>query len=122
MRKFDYEKDDRLTLWPTHLKYIFDTTDPKASRTVFISTYDTMSERCLDDRAEIDKETGKEKTVIFNKWAGVFRIIAMDEGHRLRHPGTRGAKMIKTFQAEVFWFITATPTVNSPLVRIPVLV
>ena len=51
-----------------------------------------------------------------SKRKGVFRVIIFEEDHRLRHPWTKAYEAIKTLQAEVHWFLTATSIVNNSLI------
>ena len=51
--------------WPEHLRYVFDTEDPRASRTVFVTPWDTHKERTMDTdwvpTTKKSKETPKQE-------------------------------------------------------------
>lgn len=51
-----------------------------------------------------------------SKWEGIFHLVVLDEGHKLRHWWMRTYAVVKGLRASVHWFLTATPIVNSSLV------
>lgn len=101
--------------WPKHLRYIFDLTNPKASQTIILSSYDTFAQRTLKVTKQ-QKRNGQYKKVYTSSWQGVFDIVIMDEGHKLRHPFTKTYASIKMLKANVHWFLTATPVINDSMV------
>lgn len=104
-----------LTLWPRHLQYIFDKTDRNAAATVVISTYETFASRTIE-QSEVARPGKKPKVQYNSKWPDVFGTLLLDEGHKLRHYWTRIYAAVKGLNADVHWFLTATPVVNSSLV------
>lgn len=101
--------------WPKHLRYIFDPTNPKASQTIILSSYDTFAQRTLKVTKQ-QKRNGQYKKIYTSSWQGVFDIVIMDEGHKLRHPFTKTYASIKMLKANVHWFLTATPVINDSMV------
>ena len=105
----------RLRHWPAKLEYIFDPNKPAASRTIVLSTYDTFTARTLVE-TEIPQEGKKPETVYSSKWSGIFRVVILDEGHELRHPWTKSYHAVKNLNADIHWFLTATPVINGSVV------
>lgn len=124
-----------LDQWPPDLEYVFDTKDPRASKTVIITPYDTHKERTLmttwkkTKKAKVDKgdeqAKGKrkkhydEEPIFESKWRGRYSLVIADEGHRIRHPDTKTFASISKLEAPVNWFLSATPVMNSFKVRVP---
>ena len=97
------EAPKSLDNWPERLKYIFDTKDPRAAMTVFVTPNDTHKDRTVDTayKKTKDKDTDKsskgnsskdksnkakkrhghdEEPVFTSRWAGHFSLTINDEG------------------------------------------
>jgi hypothetical protein len=74
--------------WPDKFNYIFDPNDSKASKTVMLSTYDTFASRTIITTME-KRDKKKDRKRYVSKWNGVFNMVFLDEGHKLRHHGLR---------------------------------
>lgn len=113
-----------LSQWPEHLKYVFDTQDPRASRTLFMVPYETWTIRSLEKGWEEPNETNKwqaewsddhQKDMIVKyttRFQDVFGAVICDEGHRLRHDFTNLHVSVEGLKSPVNWFLTATPQLN----------
>ncbi|KAL1623787.1 hypothetical protein SLS54_004248 [Diplodia seriata] len=113
-----------LEQWPKNLRYVFDRTDPRASRTVILCPYDTWVARSLttfweeptdDNRREARyvRKLRKEMVPRYeSKWEGVFSLSLSDEAHRLRHEDTLTHRSVKLLRSPVNWLLTATPQLN----------
>lgn len=108
-----------LSKWPRALRYVFDKTDPRASRTVILSSYETFASRTLTTILE-QIPGRKDKTIYRSNWNGVFECAILDEGHKLRHPWTKTYAAVKGLSVDTHWFLTATPVVNSSLVGLTI--
>ena len=100
-------------LWPSHLCYIFDTADPKASRAVVLSTYDTFVQRTIITTWKPKVEYKPLKKTYVSKWANVIGTAILDKRHKLCHQTTQLYVAVKLLAADSHWFLTATPIVNS---------
>ena len=118
--------------WPSHLDYVFDKTNPKASRTIILGPYTTMRARLINVE-EISSASRKKHGKApwpahwcFNKKKRGFRIFHIDpfwedkisltmsdEGHLTRNDKTQLHWMLRRLNAETNWYLTATPMVNS---------
>lgn len=124
------EAPKNLDQWPEDLRYVFDTTDPRASRTVIVSPYDTHKDRTVmvkwvmktkgvRGHKKRSKRKHRDEVAKFtSRWKGIFAMVICDEGHRIRHVETKTYASIKLLEASINWFLTATPIMNSSLVRI----
>ena len=128
------EAPKSLDNWPERLKYVFDTKDPRAAMTVFVTPYDTHKDRTVDtaykktkdkDTASKDKSSKAKKRhghdeepVFTSRWAGRFSLTINDEGHRLRHTMTKTFASVYQLRAPINWLLTATPVMNSLMVRV----
>lgn len=122
------EAPHTLNRWPQHLKYVFDHQDPKASRTVILSTYDTHAERSIKTTFRKPKigeshlvhwmESEKKFVVpvYSSHLENVLRAVILDEGHRARNPLTKLHQSVAQLRSPVHWFLTATPIINDNLV------
>ncbi|KAL8841352.1 MAG: hypothetical protein Q9170_000983 [Blastenia crenularia] len=136
------EAPEKLDNWPAHLRYVFDTSDPRASKTIVLTPYDSHSSRTVGiewvdkhdpakkaamavpalkgkylkrEKAKMRQEAeANEKEPIFvSRWKGRFRCVILDEGHKVRHPITKLHASILLLEADINWFLTATPVINS---------
>ncbi|KAL8834745.1 MAG: hypothetical protein Q9170_003622 [Blastenia crenularia] len=137
------EAPDTLRNWPSHLKYIFDKTDPRSSKVVILTPYDSHATRTIaldwvdkkdpkrtealalpdhnsDSRERIKRERTKrpevlqsQEPIFRSKWKGIFECIWLDEGHKIRHAITRINASILLLDAPFLWVLTATPVINS---------
>lgn len=101
--------------WPPHLRYIFDKTNLATSSVVTLSSYETFSTRTVSVHIRRTKSK-KEKKTYESKWTNRFDVIILDEGHKLRHPGTKTYANIKALSADVHWFLIVTSIINNSLV------
>lgn len=124
------EAPSKVDNWPEHLRYVFDTKDPRASRTVFVTPWDTHKERTMDtDWVPTTKKSKKpqskknkkrhqdEEPVFVTRWKGFWGLLIADEAHRLRHMLTKTFVSISQLEIPVNWLPTATPVMNSLYVR-----
>jgi len=114
MRKAPHD----LSAFPQHLRYIFDKKDEKASRTVILTSYDTLAKRTLD---QIAPEEEGDPVVWLSHWDDVFGMAFLDEGHRLRHPYTKVHQAVAQIRARMNFIITGTPVQNNSLVSLATL-
>ena len=142
------EAPSKLDNWPADLKYVFDPKDPRASKVVILTPYDSHSARTVgidwvhkteevrssamalpntktkskrEKRAEMKSREGYAdcEPVFVSKWKGVFCMVILDEGHKVRHPMTKVHASILLLDASIHWFLTATPIINSAYVSTP---
>jgi SNF2 family DNA or RNA helicase len=106
---------EKLSHWPKNLCYVFDTSNPQSAKTILLSTYDTFASRTLNTVFE-KREGKKDRKRYMSKWKNIFNVVILDEGHKLRHPWTKIYAAVKGLMAEIHWFLTATPVVNSSVV------
>ncbi|KAL8976770.1 MAG: hypothetical protein Q9205_007295 [Flavoplaca limonia] len=129
--------------WPESLRYIFDPKDPRASRVVILTPYDshvarTVAIKWVDkshpdrknalalpyrsarsrkklekERKARQKELEFQEPVFTSKWKDVFESVWLDEGHRIRHAMTKTNASILLLNCKIAWSITATPNINS---------
>ena len=132
------EAPEKLDNWPDHLNYIFDTTDPRASRAVILTPYDSHAARTIrtewrekpqqakkssssaagpDVATKKPKKKKGQEPLYFSRWHGRFQIVLCDEGHKIRHPSTKVHASIAQLQAPINWLLTATPIMNTSMVR-----
>ena len=101
--------------WSKHLHYIFDLTNLKALQTIFLSSYDTFTQRTL--RVTKQKKTNsKYKKVYTFQWERVFNVVMMNEDHKLQHLFTKTYASIKMLKVKVHWFLTVTSVINDSIV------
>ncbi|KAL8646788.1 MAG: hypothetical protein Q9210_005932 [Variospora velana] len=135
--------------WPEHLRYIFDPADPRASRAVILTPYDSHMARTVGlvwvdkDSAERKealalpdqtfksrkklrqekkaraKELYHQEPIFVSRWKGIFEFVWLDEGHRIRHAITKTHASILLLEARTHWLITATIQINSSFVSQP---
>ena len=105
------EAPAKTTHWPKHLRFVFDRQNPKACYVVLLSSYETFAARTLITHNKVVKN--RVKKTFESKWADVFRVVLLDEGHRLRHSNTKTYASVSLLNADVHWFLTATPVINS---------
>ena len=139
------ETPSKLDNWPADLKYVFEQNNPKASRTVILTPYDSHSARTVGiewvhksdpvrknaltlpntkSRSKKKKRNAmreQERTedaepVFVSKWKGIFDLVLLDEGHKVRHVMTKIHASILLLEAATHWFLTATPIINSAYV------
>ena len=101
-----------ITLWPAHLRYIFDHTDPRASQVVILSSYDTFATRTVQVVKKKNADGTRTRKIFTSSWSEVFATVVLDEGHKLRNPRTKIYASIKALAVDVLWFLTATPVMN----------
>lgn len=83
--------------WPQHLRYVFDFTDAKLSRTVILSSYETFAGRTITTTCK--KRPGRhDKKSFESKWKSIIGIAVMDEGHKLRHQWTISMQQSKNWE------------------------
>jgi SNF2 family DNA or RNA helicase len=114
------EAPGNLKNWPSHLRYVFDRKDPRASKTVILVSYETWADRSVTvariKNTELQDELhgkSKPRRVYTSKWKNVFSMVCADEGHKLRHPWTKVHASVLQLHAQYHWFLSATPVVNS---------
>ncbi|KAF2166007.1 hypothetical protein M409DRAFT_23735 [Zasmidium cellare ATCC 36951] len=124
--------------FPTGLQYVFDNTDPRASRALFVAPYKTWLKRVVDLsdaplllqdvrplrdncmtvklNADEKEKLGREEIVrMFTcpKWQNVMVGMAMcDEGHTIRNPTTHMHWSVRGLHAKKNWLLTATPVIQ----------
>lgn len=103
------EAPGKLDNWPSHLRYVFDKTDSRASRTVVLTSFESFGARTTTTEPDPMKEGA---TVYVSHWVGIFIAIFLDEGHRIRHQGTRLNQSIVQLGAPASFVLTATPVIN----------
>jgi SNF2 family DNA or RNA helicase len=109
------EAPHKLTNWPAHLRYVFDKSNKAASNVVILTSYDTWASRTLQTKRSITKG-GRQKKTFESRWANVIGPLLLDEGHKLRHRRTKIYASVRQLNAEIIWFLTATPVINDSLV------
>ena len=132
--------------WPQILRYTFDPKDPRASKVVILTPYNshvarTVAVQWVDKnhadrknalalpyrntkfRKTLENERKARKTdlryqepIFTSKWKDVFESVWLDEGHRIRHAMTKTNASILLLNCKIAWNITATPTINSSFV------
>ena len=102
--------------FPAHLKYIFTATDSRSSKVVVLTSYETLGRRTLASTKTFN-DKGEEIQVFHSRWEGIFEVVLLDEGHKLRHTWTRLYAGVKELKANVHWFLTGTPIQNDAKVR-----
>lgn len=129
----------KLDNWPAHLRYIFDHTNPEASKAVIISPFDSHSGRTMNTvwtastsgvrtkkkrsarqaiaKTKDRKDHPGEEPLFVTKWRGRFGVVLCDEGHKIRHIVTKIHASIHQLEAKVNWLLTATPIMNTSMVR-----
>ena len=130
----------KLDNWPAHLRYIFDPANPQASKAVIVSPFDSHSGRTIETVWTARVRTNKkgsaahravaktkrrqdpedhldEEPEFVTKWKGRFGVVLCDEGHKVRHVMTKLHASLHQLEAKVNWFLTATPIMNSSMVR-----
>ena len=100
-------------LWPSHFCYISDTADPRVSRAVVLSTYDTFARQTIITIWKLKAEYKPPKKTYVLKWANVIGTAILDKKHKLCHQTTQLYAAVKLLAADLHWFLTATPIVNS---------
>jgi SNF2 family DNA or RNA helicase len=103
-----------MSLWGDKA-YVFDKTNPKASKVVILTTYDTFTKRSVIKIRK--KGEPKSKTHFKSRFSDHFAVVMLDEGHKVRHVTTQYWASIKKLNAPINFFLTATPVVNAPDVR-----
>ena len=98
------------------LSYIWDIEDPKASRAILLTSYDTWQARTL--RSSLVKSRSSDGQLVeeihyHSAYKGAFALVIMDEGHRLRNRETKAHIAVRELECEYHWFITATPSINN---------
>ncbi|KAK3623405.1 hypothetical protein LTR56_010401 [Elasticomyces elasticus] len=114
--------------WPEDLRYIFDKTDRKASRTIILTSYSTWRTRTVKSHEsgvqkrkkedlgwdEIKEGPGRIVRHVVEHWVDKFAMVLLDEGHVIRNDQAQMHWMIRRLRAPINWFLTATPHINSP--------
>jgi hypothetical protein len=136
IRRFEYVERaairDPKKHWPVDLDYVFDTKNPKASKTIILGPYTTMRARMINVE-EISgqrrrkhgkapwpqewcydkKKRGFRAFHIDPFWKGRISLTMSDEGHQTRNEKTQLHWMLRRLNADTNWYLTATPMVNS---------
>jgi hypothetical protein len=134
-KRFSYVKRaevcDPQNKWPSHLDYIFNKADPKASRTIILGPYTTVRKRLVEittvtkTQQELhgkapwpekwchDPETKSFRIFDVPFWKGKLSILFGDEGHQARNDKRQLHWMVRELEAPVNWLLSATPMVNS---------
>ncbi|KAK4935412.1 DNA repair protein rad16 [Elasticomyces elasticus] len=86
------------------LRYLFDHSDPQASRAVILSSLPSFR-----DRAGIAVEDEDKKSVYYSNQFG------KDEGHLAKNPATKLSKVIRLLEPICFWILTGTPMPNEAI-------
>lgn len=122
------EAPHKLENWPDHLRYVFNTDDPRASKVVIVSPFDCHSARTMDvtyrrrarravaSRIEAHKGHQGEVQVFTTKWKGRFSVVSSDEGYRVRHVITKIHASIEQLEAKIHWILTVTPVMNTLMI------
>ncbi|MCJ1260140.1 hypothetical protein MMC24_007980 [Lignoscripta atroalba] len=58
---------------------------------------------------------GKWQKVFTSRWVSIFKVVILDEGHKLRHPWMKLHVSVYQLDALVHWFLTATLITNDAL-------
>ena len=72
----------------------------------------------LVNRISRRKRHFDEELVFTTRWKNIFIMTILDEGHRLRHLSTKTYASIIQLEAIIDGLFTATPGMNTPLVRL----
>ena len=104
-----------LANWPQHLRAMFDSKNPQASRTILLTSYETWAARSMSVKKRKTKK-GKWQKVFTSRWVSIFKVVILDEGHKLRHPWMKLHVSVYQLNALVHWFLTATLITNDALV------
>ena len=78
-----------------------------------------ITERQAKSRTKRRGRHHDEEPIFKTKWKGCFGIVICDEGHHIRHVHTKIHASMTQLEAKVYWFLTATPIMNTALVGIP---
>lgn len=118
-------------LWPAKLRYIFDRTDAKNCRTIYLTSYETHVTRSLwqeekthpaipyspplfdDKRKEAFKSEEWVEVIDHSHLKDVFSIAISDEATKVKTPGGRRHVATRLLCASRLIFATATPMHNT---------
>ncbi|KAI9782077.1 MAG: hypothetical protein M1839_005423 [Geoglossum umbratile] len=104
--------------FPQRWTFLFDTQDPRASKTILLTSYDTHAERSIIEELLPSTKRRKNDGAEYryrSRMKDLFAMVILDEGHRMRNTYTKTWASISLLHAKYHWLITATPVVNSPL-------
>lgn len=76
---------------------------------VVITTYGTLASEFSDVDNKVGKKVKPKKGLFSIHW----RRVALDEGHTIRSPSTKGARATCALAADSRWSLTGTPIVNN---------
>ncbi|KIV83521.1 hypothetical protein PV11_05541 [Exophiala sideris] len=95
-----------------NLRYLFDHSEPQASRAVL-----PVSQPSFRHRAGIvvEDEDNKKNVHYLNQFSKVFHHVVLDEGHLAKNPATKLSKMIRLLEPVCFWILTGTPMPNEAI-------
>ncbi|KFY96743.1 hypothetical protein V498_02502 [Pseudogymnoascus sp. VKM F-4517 (FW-2822)] len=107
----------KMSYFPRVFRYIFDKDNKMASKTVILTSYDTLAARTLQKPR---RQPGEESKAIqpsewTSRWNGVFHTVILDEGHKVRNPTTQIHVAVARLGAKRHWFLTGTPVQNQSL-------
>ena len=103
--------------WSAKLQYIFNDSMRAVFRIVILSIYDTFIARILIKTSiEKDDEEKKSQILYFSKWKKVFRVMIVNENHRLKHSWTKSHHAMRTLETNVHWFLIAIFVINNSVV------
>ena len=109
---------------PEKLKFAFDEQDAQAKNVVVLTTADTLTHRIVpllkrEDVKEADEGVGPEDeavrgklTIEGNPFKGRFARGVIDEGHCIKDETSQICMVMKSFDFDYRWVITATPIIN----------
>lgn len=102
--------------WPPHLKYVLDSTNPSAANVVILTSYKILAAWTLNVEP-VKMKSNKFRKKFSLRWANLIGIVMVDKTHCLRNPTTQFYQSIKHLGAGYYWFLTATPVINTPQVQ-----
>ncbi|KAI1363766.1 P-loop containing nucleoside triphosphate hydrolase protein [Xylaria arbuscula] len=93
--------------WPWPLDFVWDEDDPRASRTVLITTIETWAGRTC----YYDDEKGEWFSSFTDMGRG-FSLVVVDEAHKVKNPRTKNWRSIYLLKRQFTLLVTATPCLN----------
>lgn len=89
-------------------RYLFDETNPMASRTITLSLYSTWARRTFTPAEYLPSSLIVNENVIRSR---IYRIY-LDEGHLVKSISSLKHRATVTLETEYRWILTATPLIN----------
>ncbi|KAI0813298.1 P-loop containing nucleoside triphosphate hydrolase protein [Xylaria sp. FL0064] len=98
---------ENIKQWPLYLDYVWDESNPLASKVILIVTMESWAARTCHYNGE------EGWSSIFTKEKRQFSLVIVDEAHKVKNHKTRNWRSVYLLERQFTLLITATPCLNT---------